>query len=360
MKKLFSFLVIFILFLFILISCNKELGNDSPKQIDSINLTDTVFLTDTIWNYDTIFIHNTIIHTDTIVMIDTVIMIDTSEFAYLFKHYELGKYELLFYTINKQKDPSRICRMYSDGPEIDYLVEGYKFYPIWSEDANKIIYLDYSLASIVEKNINTNEITEICPIDRNVMFLRYFKAEDKFLVSYNDGNKSKIGAIDYKNNSFIELTSIGADERCPNASDVDDWIYFSRLSNKNGTYDIFRRKLDSSIEESVYVDPEFNLATFSVSADGKFLITPKYSNGKGYIVFYDVERHHIIHEMILPVDGHPLYATLSKDNRAIFFVNGTPYNYSEPRNIYRMGLDRTQLYKMTNFTEHLASRPLVK
>lgn len=355
MKNLASLSFVIVIFL-ILFSCNKSAEEKLITQTDPY-LLDSIYITDTIQSFDTLFIYDTMIYTDTIVQIDTVVIQDTSEFAYLFKHHELGRYEVLFYTVNKQKDPYKICRMYSDAHYIDYLTEGYKVYPIWSQDSSKIIYIDLGLLAVVEENIVSGEQDILYNIDRNIMFLRYFNAEDKFLVSYKEEGISKIGAIDYKNNDFIELTAYGIDERNPTSSEVDDWLYFSRLNN--GTFDIYRRKIDSSPEE-VYIDPEYNLTSFSVSADGKFLITPKYKDGKGFIVFYDVEWHRIIHELELPVEGHPLYATLSRDNKAIFFVNGTPYNYSEPRNIYRMGLDRTQLFKMTNYTDKLAMRPLVK
>jgi len=276
----------------------------------------------------------------------------------LFKHYELGKYEVLFYTINRQKDPYQICRMYSDVNDVDIIKEGNQVYPIWSPDPSKIIYIDLEKLAIIEEDINTGESDQLYNMDRNIMFLRYFNAEEKFLVSYLDGDMGRIGAIDYKTNTFIELTDYDQDERNPTCSEVDDWIYYCKKNNQ--TYDIFRKKIDGSSVQEVYIEPEFNLTSFSVSADGKFLITPKFIDGKGVVVFYDIIRQNIIHQLELPVDGYPLYATLSRDNKAIFFVNGTRYNYTEPRNIYRMGLDRTQLFKMTKFDDHLAIRPLVK
>lgn len=358
MKKLTSLSFVLISTFLMLFSCQKNTEEKIVNQVDTFYLIDTIFATDTIQNFDTLFIYDTIIHTDTIVQIDTVIIQDTSEFSYLFKHYELERYEVLFYTRNKQKEPYKVCRMFSDAHQIEYLAEGHKIYPIWSQDSAKIIFVDLGLLAVVEQDIISGEIVKLYNIDRNIMFLKYFNKGNKFLVSYYEGGKSKIGAIDHLANEFIELTEGENDERNPTSSEVDDWIYFSRLNN--GTYDIYRRKIDGQQEEKVYIDPEYNLNSFSVSVDGKFLITPKYSDGKGYVVFYDVERHNIIHELDLPVDGHPMYATLSRDNKAIFFVNGTPYNYSEPRNIYRMGLDKTQLFKMTNFTDKLASRPLVR
>lgn len=358
MKKTISFLFVLSVIAFIIFSCSKSVEEKLIYQNDTIFLKDTIFINDTIQNYDTLFVYDTIIHTDTIVLIDTIIIQDTNEFAYLFQHHELKPYEIVFYTRNKLKDPYEICVINSDNNVIQYIDEGSGIYPIWSADRKKVVYVDLGLTSIVEKDIATGIENQLCPIDRNVMFLRHFRSSDMFLVTYYENNKSKIGAIDYHNNSFIELTSSNHDERNPNCSDVDDWIYFSRLNNE--TYDIYRKKLDGSVEEEVYIDTDFNLSTFSVSSDGKFLITPKHRDGFGYIVFYDIKRKRIILELRLPVDGHPLYASLSGDNKAIFFVNGTPFNYSEPRNIYMIGLDGTQLLKMTNFIEKLAIRPLVR
>lgn len=358
MKKLLPYLIVLSFFFSLTLSCNKSI--DDPKVInDTIYQIDTIFLRDTIQNFDTLFIFDTIIYNDTVVVIDTIFVQDTSAFSYLFKHYELESYDVLFYTIDKQKSPRKICTMKSDAHLINILEEGNKMYPVWAPQDDYIFYVDLDNLSIAKRNLINGEVEHIYQIDRPILFLRYFPAQDLFLVSYEawSGN-NQIGAIDYHNNQFYELSSLDADEYNPTCSEVDDWIYFSRTNN--GTADIFRRKLDGSSEEEVYIDPEFNLSTFSVSADGKFLITPKYRNGKGYIVFYDINRHRIIHELDLPVEGHPMYASLSKDNRAIFFVNGTPYNYTEPRNIYRMGLDKTQLFQMTTFTDQLASRPLIK
>jgi len=55
-----------------------------------------------------------------------------------------------------------------------------------------------------------------------------------------------------------------------------------------------------------------------------------------------------------------MYASLSFDNKAIFFVNGKAWNYTKPRNIYRMALNGTQLFWLTSYENALVSRPLVK
>jgi hypothetical protein len=220
--------------------------------------------------------------------------------------------------------------------------------------------VDFENTSIIRKDIGENPVADstIMSIDRNVQFLRFDKQLQVFLFSYHDQDRTRIAAIDYQAAKVIELTNTGQQESNPVCSKVDDWIYYSSL--QNGTWDIYRKKLDGSNVEVVYEDIDFDLVTFNVSADGKFLITPKFKDGKGLVVFYDIKRHSIIHELELPVQGHPLYATLSDDNKAIFFVNGTPYDYTKPRNIYRMALDRTQLFQLTNYTNHLAIRPLIK
>ncbi len=351
MKKVFSFVFIAVVLSSIFFSCGKEKTN---------TIYETVYVRDTIVNMDTIFIIDSIFSIDTVVIIDTVIVFDTTEFSYLFKHYELEEYEILFYTLDKQKNPYRICKMNSNSHDVNIIEEGIKTYPVWAEDENFIYYVDFENTAVVRKDISDNPVNDsiVFLIDRNVQFLWHHAELEVFLFSYYSNEIVKIAAIDYKSGEIIELTNYGEQEANPVSSKVDDWIYYS--SFQNGTWDIYRKKIDGSSVELVYEDSDYNLMTFNVSYDGKFLITPKYINGKGVVVFYDIRRHSIIHELELPVDGHPLYASLSDDNKAIFFVNGTPYNYTEPRNIYRMALDRTQLFQLTQFTDYLAIRPLVK
>lgn len=354
MKKVISLLLISLFISLIFFSCDKT----NTETINKITY-DTIYLHDTIVQQDTLIIVDSIIYTDTLVLIDTIIIHDTSEFDYLFKHYELSTYEVLFYQIDLQKTSSRICSMNSDAHQVDIHGEGH--YPIWAEDGDHVYYVDFGSFSIKMKNIRdaAAEDSIICSIDRNVMFLRHFVQKEVFLFTYRGANDmARIAAIDYHTGEVIELTESGVEESNPACSEIDDWIYY--CSRVGETLGIYRKKMDGSMVESVYVDPDYNLSSFNVSADGKFLITPKYLDGKGVIVFYDVERHEIIHELLLPVDGHPMYASLSRDNKAIFFVNGLPYNYTEPRNIYRMGLDRTQLFQMTQYEAYLANRPLVK
>ena len=361
MKKIFSSIIIIALFSSIFFSCGKENTDIVYEKIhDTVYLNDTIFVRDTIVNVDTLFIIDSIFTTDTIIMIDTIIIHDTSEFGYLFKHYELGVYDLLFYTYDKQKSPYQICAMNSNAHDIRIIDEGIKTYPVWANEDDFIYYVDFENVSIIRKDIGENPVDDsiIISIDRNVQFLRFDKQLQVFLFSYHDGERTRIAAIDYQAAKVIELTDIGQNEANPVCSKVDDWIYYSSL--QSDTWDIYRKKLDGSNVEVIFEDTNFNLMTFNVSADGKFLITPKFKDGKGLVVFYDIKRQSIIHELELPVQGHPLYATLSDDNKAIFFVNGTPYDYTKPRNIYRMALDRTQLFQLTHYTDHLAIRPLIK
>lgn len=352
MKKLFSFSFIFIIIILVVFSCNKSIEEKIVYQYD------TVHIKDTIQNYDTLFIYDTIIHTDTIVFIDTVIIQDTSEFAYLFQHYELETYDIIFHTINRQKEPYQICTMRSDGHDINYVDEGLGIYPIWSQDSASVEYVDLGLLAIVEHNLETNQKTVIWNIDRNIMYIWYSPILDIYLATYYEGEKSKVIAIDYKNDFVSTLSDQEAHEAQPSTSDVDDWIYFCREDQES--WNIYRRKLDLSIEEEVYIDNNFNMTSFKVSSDGKFLVTPKFKGEKGFAVFYDIEKKEIIHELDLPVDGYPFYTTLSKDNKALFFVNGIRGDFTKPRNIYRIALDRTQLMKLTTFEEKLAFRPLVR
>ena len=361
MKNIISIIITFSLFISVFFSCGKEQTEIINNTIhDTIYQMDTVFVRDTIVNIDTLFIIDSIFTTDTIIMIDTIIIHDTSEFDYLFKHYELGVYDLLFYTYDKQKSPYQICLMNSNAHDITIINEGLCLYPAWAQEDDFIYYVDFENTAIIKKDIGENPTQDsaVIPIDRNVQFLRYHAQLNVFLFSYHDNDRIRIAAIDCQAAQVIELTGNGHQESNPVCSRVDDWIYYSSL--QNGSWDIYRKKIDGSSIEAIYEDAGFNLVTFNVSADGKFLITPKFIDGKGFVVFYDIKRHSIIHELELPVEGHPMYASLSDDNKAIFFVNGTPYDYTKPRNIYRMALDGTQLFQLTHYTNHLAVRPLIK
>lgn len=355
MKKILSIIFIAAIISSIFFSCGKD-----KTEVIYVNSQDTIFLRDTIFTSDTLFIIDSVFTTDTLVIIDTLIIYDTSEFAYLFKHYELEEYELIFSTYDKQRSPYRICKMKSNSFEVDIINQGIKTYPIWDEVDDFIFYVDFENVAIIRKDISDNPVADsvVTPIDRNVQFLWHDVPLEVFLFSYHNNGFTKIAAIDYHTGDIIELTEAGQNEANPVSSKSDDWIYYSSL--QDGTWDIHRKKLDGSKAEIVYHDSEYDLVTFNVSVDGKFLITPKFKDGKGFVVFYDIKRQQIIHELDLPVDGHPLYASLSNDNKAIFFVNGNPYNYSEPRNIYRMALDGTQLFQLTNYDDYLAFRPLVK
>ncbi|NOR87498.1 MAG: hypothetical protein GQ527_07810 [Bacteroidales bacterium] len=361
MKKLFFPFLVALTISSMFFSCEKEETRvEYINNYDTLYITDTLYVRDTIFNFDTLFIYDSIFFTDTIVIVDTVIIQDTSEFSYLFKHYELSSYDLVFYTTDIQKTSFQICKMNSNSHDIDVLEEGVKAYPIWAEDDDYIYYVDLESYCIKMKNVSDTSITDsiVVAIDRNVMFLWHDIPLELFLFSYKVGSDYRLAAINYKTGEIIELTSEGDSETNPVSSKVDDWIYYS--SFQEGTWDIYRRNLDGSIKEVVYEDSNYNLLAFNVSVDGKFLITPKAIDGKGYIVFYDIERQSIIHELELPIDGHPMYVSISDDNRAIFFVNGIFDNYSEPRNIYRMALDRTQFFQLTNFEAKLAMRPLIR
>ena len=355
MKKIFSILIITLIISSIFFSCGKE-----QPQIIKTNIYDTVFIRDSIFRIDTIFIVDSIFTTDTIVVIDTVLINDTSEFDYLFNHYELDSYELLFYTIDKQKSPYTICRMKSDELGVEILADGMKIYPVWAEDDNSIYYVDFGKTAVIKKDISNASGSEavMFNIDRNIQFLWYHPVLETFLFSYSLGEDIRIAAYDMNTAQIIELSETGVREANPVSSKTDDWIYYSAF--KNDTWDIYRKKIDGSQNELVYGDRSYNFVTFNVSSDGRFLITPKFVNGKGSVVFYDINRQTIIHDLILPVEGHPLYSSLSDDNKAIFFVNGSPYDYTKPRNIYRMALDKTQLMQLTHYEDYLAIRPLIR
>lgn len=367
MKKIPTLILLSVIIAISFLSCEKTKTETVEKIIhDTVFLKDTLFLHDTITNNDTMFLIDSIIFQDTLIMIDTiiihdtVIINDTNEFAYLFKHYDLDRYEVLYYSFPLDRSSYNVCKMYSDQIGYEVIDEGLVCYPVWSEDGEHVYYIDYNRTGVIKKSTtDQNDPGELVyEIDRNVSFLKHHEILGVFMFQYKENGKVRLLAYDYNLETVKELSPPGAHEDNPTCSKVDDWIYFSKLVN--GTKDIYRRKYDGSNEEVIYEEPEFNLSAFNISADGKFLITPKYKDGDGYVVFYDIKRRRIIHELKLPVDDHPLWASLSDDNKAIFFVNGIPQDYSRPWHIYRMALDGTQLFQMTNFTDRACARPLVK
>lgn len=360
MKKNLTLLLVSAVLIITSLSCEKTKTEVVETIIhDTVFLKDTIFLHDTITNNDTLFLIDSIISYDTIVMIDTLIIYDTNEFSYLFKHYELERYEVLFYSFPLDRSSYAVCKMYSDEHGHELIDEGYVCYPVWAEDGAHVYYIDYNRTGIIKKStIDQNDPGEVVfTIERNVNFLRHHEQLGVFLMSYSRNGIYGLIAYDYNTGAVKELSPPGVVEANPSCSRVDDWIYYSK--RVQGTQDIYRRKIDGSNEEAVYEDPEYNLTAFNLSADGKFLITPKWRDDYGYVVFYDIKRKRIIHELKLPVDGYPLYASLSEDNKAIFFINGVSHNYSEPRHLYRMALDGTQLFQMTNFDDRVTGRPLV-
>lgn len=367
MKKISNLILLSAIIALSFLSCEKTKTETVEKIVyDTTFLNDTLFLHDTITQNDTMFLIDSIIFYDTVIMIDTiiihdtVIINDTSEFAYLFKHHELDTYDVLFYTRPKDKSTYEICRMNSDQIGYEVINNGFAAYPVWAEDGEHVYYIDYNMGGVVKKSVEETSLPGelVYSMTGNLSFLRHHEFLKLFLFSYKQNGNNAILAYDYINNTTIELTEPGEDETHPSCSKVDDWIYFSRETGE--TRDIFRKKIDGLTAELVYEDKDYNLGSFNVSADGKFLITPKFKDGAGVVVFYDIKRKRIIHELELPVEGHPMYASISDDNKAIFFVNGTPFNYSEPRNIYRLALDGTRLFQMTYFTDKLAGRPLAK
>ncbi len=368
MKRISTFILITLIAGLAFLSCEKTktetietIVHDTVFLKDTIFLHDTIAINDTMFLIDSIIFHDTLVLIDTIITHDTVIINDTNEFAYLFKHHELDTYEVLFYTFPRDKSSFEICRMNSSVIGYDVINYGYGLYPDWSQDGEYVYYVDYSMNAIMKKAVyDQGASAEVVHyLQKQMDFLKYNKQLGVFTGQYKDySGNSRLAAVDVESGEFIELSAPGEiGSRQIAFSEVDDWIYYSAVVD--GTKDIYRKKLDGSEVEPVYEDPNYNLTTFNISVDGRFLITPKFKNGKGYIVFYDIRRRSIIHELFLPVDGFPLYACLSRDNKAVFFVNGE-ISYDVPRNIYRMALDGTQLFQLTRFTDKLANRPLVK
>ncbi len=359
MKNAIYFLFISAIILSIVFGCQKSKQIDNPE---SIVLKDTIFIHDSIIVSDTIFLIDSIIFSDTIVLYDTIYVQDTSEFDYLFKHYELDVYEVLFYTLEKQKSGYQICKMLSNSHSIDIQMSGLLSYPVWAQESKKFYFANLSNGDIsMRKYIDEQTYTDsvVLSSQKQKQFLWYHEFLKVFLYQSNNSlGNSSIFLLDPITGEEKLLSDENYDVRNAVSSKVDDWIYYSKKVNEIRS--IYRIKSNGCCEELVFSLDNYNLHTFNVSADGKFLITPKYKDGKGFIVFYDIERHQVIRDVELPVEGYPLYASISDDNKAVFFVNGVADSYTSPRNIFRMALDRTQLFQLTNYENYLAGRPLVR
>ena len=85
------------------------------------------------------------------------------------------------------------------------------------------------------------------------------------------------------------------DERNPVTSNNDDWIYFS--TNIGGTFDIYKMQKNGENYQEILTDDQKNFNTFSVSYDGKLLVSPRYADHEGDIIVYDLITKSIVHEI---------------------------------------------------------------
>lgn len=267
--------------------------------------------------------------------------------------------QILFYSFPINSSMREIYAIDIDGQNLTLIAGGRSCYPIWFDGKSKIIYQNLDNYSLMLKNL-ANPLARdslITPYNENIMFLRYSTVLDCFFFSYYDQNGlSRIGKMDTQTFTIQPINDPVYDERYPVPGSVDDWIYFS--TNPSGTFNIYRMKSDGAQSQFVLGDSFYNYNTFSLSADGKFLVTPKYNDQQSYIVLYNLERKGIKLELDLSNYGTALYTSLTSDNKYILFVFGKPNDYTVSRNLFRINSDGTNLTQLTFFRQTICGRPL--
>lgn len=266
--------------------------------------------------------------------------------------------EVLFYKTDMLTNQTNIFLMDFDGNDIRQLTNGNNAYPVWYQNKSKILYLDtnnHNLMSRENKNNNSNDLI-LTHYNENMILIYYSRVLNKLLYSYYQGGLSRIGAMDLATYSVETVTKMPYDERSPVTSAFDDKIYF--LTKRDNTSDIYRMQIDGSGYEPILTDDNYNFSNFSVSADGHFIVTPKYNDSSSYIIVYNILSSKVEQQIDVSQHGIPLYPSLTYDNQYIFFVFGIPNDYTTPRNIYRVCVDGSNLTQLTFFTSASASRPL--
>jgi hypothetical protein len=267
--------------------------------------------------------------------------------------------QILFYSFPINSATREIYTIDIDGQNLSLIAGGRSCYPIWFDGKSKIVYQDLDSYSLMMKNLANTLARDslITPYDENIMFLRYSTALNCFFFSYYDQHGlSRIGKMDTQIFTLQPINDPIYDERYPVPSPIDDWIYFS--TNPSGTFNIYRMKSNGSQHQFVLGDSLYNYHTFSLSSDGKFLVTPMYNDQQSYIVLYNLERNIIKLELDLSNYGTALYTSLTSDYKYILFVFGKPNDYTISRNLFRINSDGTNLTQLTFFRQTICGRPL--
>jgi Tol biopolymer transport system component len=270
---------------------------------------------------------------------------------------------ILFYTRDMNSSLSSIYSADLEGDHLTLRAKGPCSYPLWYNDKQSILYLNHESLDLVTQNLeNPYALDSLLHVKKNMIFPRYSKALDCLVFSHRDNGVSQIAQLDLKTLSINNIGVALKDRVNPVCSQIDNWIYYAE---HNGTsYDIYRMKNDGLNPEIILADPHFNYNTFSVSANGDLLVTPKYLQStdkteyESYIVVYDLKNRFVLHEIPFAGKGIALYSSFTYDNKYIFFINGYPYDFSQPRNIFRVDIDGKNMDQITFFENQLAIRPL--
>lgn len=264
-------------------------------------------------------------------------------------------YTIVFYADSIGQNNKHTYTIDIDGSHLKKIMD-YGQLPVWYDNKSKILYMDKRYSQIKLKALEDTTLVDsiIVTYNENLDFLRYSKSLNCLLFQYTKEYRIRIAKIDLNTLILEDISMPPYDEANPNTSEVDNWIYFSTIRNK--TYDIYRMKVDRSQYQPVLQDSNYNYHTFSVSADGKYIASPKYNDEESFIVIYDIDlqKEETIYQSNY---GKALYTTFTKDNKYVLFIIGIPYNYSIPREIYRINKDGSNLIQLT-YLNNLIGRPL--
>ncbi len=270
---------------------------------------------------------------------------------------------ILFYALEPESPFSSIYTIGLDGSDLTLIDRGMCSYPVWYNDKNTILYLNHGNYQLVFKDLKHQYAQDsIVHLNDNILFLRYARSFNSIVFSHWQAGISQIARMDLETFNVMTVDSSTNDRKNPVCNRVDNWIYFSQYNGSS--YGICRIYYDGSNFETILCDSSYDFTTFSVSADGNLLVSPRYrirpeqSTYESYIVVFDLKSRSVLYEIPFEGTGVALYSSLTFDDKYILFVNGIPDNYTTPRNIFRMEIDGSNLEQITFFENRLAVRPL--
>lgn len=274
---------------------------------------------------------------------------------------------VLFYGFNGSSDSISIFTMNIDGSQIRNIDKGVESYPAWYGYPERILTVNkvydpvrlgyrYDLDVINLNHYSYDKYVLKADMGDNITFLKYSAAMNAVLFSYYNYGLNRIGFLDLGTDEIVKFSNRSFDERNPVCSEIDDWIYFS--TKRESTFDIYRVRKDGSEYQSVIKDDEFDLTTFSVSADGSLLAAGRNDRTRSYLTVYKINTKEVLLNMDLSHLGQALYPSFTKDNKRILFVNGMPYDYETPRNIHVVNVDGSDYKQLTFYDDLVLARPL--